>query len=86
MLLEVKPGHTCDVISVVAEFMVDVARGEAQHGCSLVPHPVSGMLHVLTVYPFYDVTPPSPFYDVTPPNLYMTSHRLTLSMTSHRLR
>jgi hypothetical protein len=29
-LLRVPPGHTCDVISVVAEFMVDVAAVEAR--------------------------------------------------------
>jgi hypothetical protein len=29
MLLGVKPGHACDVISVVAELMVDVAEVEA---------------------------------------------------------
>jgi hypothetical protein len=28
MLLELKSGHTCDVISAVAEFMVDVAGVE----------------------------------------------------------
>jgi hypothetical protein len=30
MLLGLKPGDTCDVISVVAESMVDVAGVEAQ--------------------------------------------------------
>jgi hypothetical protein len=30
MLLGVKPGNVCDVISVVAEFMVDVAGVEAR--------------------------------------------------------
>jgi hypothetical protein len=29
MLLGLKPGHACDVISVVAEFKVDVAGVEA---------------------------------------------------------
>jgi hypothetical protein len=30
MLLRLKPGHACDVISVVTELMVDVARVEAR--------------------------------------------------------
>jgi hypothetical protein len=30
MLLGLTPGHTCDVISVVAEFMVDVAGADAR--------------------------------------------------------
>jgi hypothetical protein len=28
MLLRLKPGHACDVINAVAEFMVDVAEVE----------------------------------------------------------
>jgi hypothetical protein len=39
MLLGLKPSYTCDVINVVAEFMVDVAGVEAwqcmrRHQCS----------------------------------------------------
>jgi hypothetical protein len=33
MVLGLKPGYARDVISVVAEFMVAVAGGEAQHAC-----------------------------------------------------
>jgi hypothetical protein len=46
-LLGLKPGHACDAISVVAEFMVDVARLQPGHACD----PISSLLaiHALTI-------------------------------------